>query len=140
MSFQINGTPVMFSGNTKLYDNGYKFRNYMGTSVVRNTSQATNLYSASAYATNFNYIGNYSLAFCDSRYTYWSPIVGGNREFGSDLYTIRYTNGLSQPIIWGTAGGSTGTSQTGLSGTYEHMCTRSAYYGYRVLALYQRVA
>ena len=48
----------MFSGNTKLYDNGVQFKNYMGTTLVRNTSQATNLYSATAYATNFNYIGN----------------------------------------------------------------------------------
>lgn len=134
--FQINGQYIMGDGSSPLYDSNFNMLKYDGNSIVRTSGQSTNLYSQYGQALQWDKVGSYCMAYSYSKYTYWTPLVGGNREFGSRIRTVIFTSGNAMPINWATSSGSNGY----FSGTYEHMTTRSSYYNYYICSLYQRIA
>tara|TARA_Y100000996_G_scaffold408196_1_gene386885 strand:+ start:3581 stop:4000 length:420 start_codon:yes stop_codon:yes gene_type:complete len=139
MVYQVNGITVMHDGYEKLVNNNAGFKTFGGYTIVKNSSQS-NISDSYGYALSQNAVGTYSVALSNSYYTYWSPIVGGNTESGSNLRTSRYSNGLAQPFNAFSTSGVNGFSNTGYSGTWRHMCTRSAYYGRYAQALYIRIS
>ena len=139
MVFQVNGTTVMQDGYEDLVNNNAGFKTFAGSTIVKNSSQS-NISDSYGYALSQNAVGTYTIALSNSRYTYSSPIVGGNTEAGGSLRTVRYSSGRYQPFNAFAYSASNGFSITGWSGTWRHMCTRSSYYGRYAQALYIRIS
>ena len=140
MVFQVNGTTVMQDGYEDLVNNNAGFKTFAGSTIVKNSSQS-NISDSYGYALSQNGVGTYTVALSNSIYTYFSPIVGGNTEAGGNLRTAKYSNGLAQPFNAFYNGTTVnGFSNTGWSGTWRHMCTRSSYYGRYAQALYVRIS
>ena len=133
----------MHDGYEKLVNNAAGFKTFDGTSIVKNSGSSSVTQNPNyGSALGYNGLGTYSVALSNSRYTYFSPIVGGNTESGSNLRTIRYPSGNAQPFnpFTSTSYAKNGFSNTGYSGTWRHMCTRSAYYNRYAQALYIRIS
>lgn len=141
MVFQVNGTTVMQDGYEDLVNNNAGFKTFGGYTIVKNVSQS-NISDNYGYALSQNAVGTYTVALSNSRYTYFSPIVGGDTEAGGNLRTVKYSSGNYQPFnaFASSSAAQNGFSITGWSGTWRHMCTRSSYYGYYAQALYIRIS